>query len=139
MSLSLICLQRADVVIAPLTITYEREQFVDFTKPFMDLGLLVLMAKKTSGAKIFSFLDPFELQLWIACGVSLIIFGFTTACCSFCSPYGSRGKYTQRLDKKSDKYKDGQKTFSIWNSMWYTYGSWTTQVIFLNIESGISI
>ena len=95
----------------------------------MDLGLLILMAKKTSRAiDIFSFLDPFSTPLWYACGVSLFIFGLATSCCSFCSPYGSRGKYTQRLDKKSDKYKDGQKAFSIWNSMWHTYSSWTTQV-----------
>lgn len=30
--------QRADIAIADLTITYEREQAVDFTMPFMSLG-----------------------------------------------------------------------------------------------------
>lgn len=30
--------QRADLVVADLTITYEREQAVDFTMPFMNLG-----------------------------------------------------------------------------------------------------
>lgn len=31
-------LQRADLVVADLTITYDREQAVDFTMPFMNLG-----------------------------------------------------------------------------------------------------
>ena len=32
--------QKADLAIADLTITYEREQAVDFTMPFMNLGEL---------------------------------------------------------------------------------------------------
>lgn len=35
---SLFWLQKADLAIADLTITYEREQAVDFTMPFMNLG-----------------------------------------------------------------------------------------------------
>jgi hypothetical protein len=31
-------IQRADLAIADLTITYDREQAVDFTMPFMNLG-----------------------------------------------------------------------------------------------------
>jgi hypothetical protein len=31
-------LQKADIAIADLTITYDREQAVDFTMPFMNLG-----------------------------------------------------------------------------------------------------
>ena len=36
--LPLLLLQKADLAIADLTITYEREQAVDFTMPFMNLG-----------------------------------------------------------------------------------------------------
>lgn len=34
----IIFLQKADIAIADLTITYDREQAVDFTMPFMNLG-----------------------------------------------------------------------------------------------------
>ncbi len=34
--------QKADLAIADLTITYEREQAVDFTMPFMNLGIAIL-------------------------------------------------------------------------------------------------
>jgi hypothetical protein len=33
-----ICLQRADLAITDLTITFDRESAVDFTMPFMNLG-----------------------------------------------------------------------------------------------------
>jgi ABC-type amino acid transport substrate-binding protein len=32
-------MQKADLAIADLTITYEREQAVDFSMPFMNLGI----------------------------------------------------------------------------------------------------
>lgn len=38
--------QRADLAIADLTITYDREQAVDFTMPFMNLGKRLWMTAK---------------------------------------------------------------------------------------------
>ena len=35
-------MQKADLAVADLTITYEREQGVDFTMPFMNLGVTIL-------------------------------------------------------------------------------------------------
>lgn len=37
--------KEADLVVAPLTITYEREQVVDFTKPFMSVGISIVIKK----------------------------------------------------------------------------------------------
>ena len=45
-------LQKADLAVADLTITYEREEGVDFTMPFMNLGeinLLQLMKELYQG------------------------------------------------------------------------------------------
>ena len=36
---SFLLFQKADLAIADLTITYEREQAVDFSMPFMNLGI----------------------------------------------------------------------------------------------------
>ena len=38
--------QRADLAMGDLTISYEREQVVDFTMPFLDLGEYSYIAKK---------------------------------------------------------------------------------------------
>ena len=37
--------QKADLAIADLTTTYERESAVDFTMPFMNLGISILYKK----------------------------------------------------------------------------------------------
>lgn len=54
--------QRADLAIGDLTITYEREQVVDFTMPFMNLGISVLYRKPIKQPpNLFSFLSPLSL------------------------------------------------------------------------------
>lgn len=63
--------QRADVAIADLTITYNREQVVDFTMPFMNLGISVLYRKPIKQKpNLFSFLSPLSLDVWVYMAVS---------------------------------------------------------------------
>ncbi|KAG1653682.1 Glutamate receptor ionotropic, kainate 3 [Nymphon striatum] len=49
----------ADLAMGDLTITYEREQAVDFTMPFMNLGIGILFSKPSESVpSLFSFLSP---------------------------------------------------------------------------------
>lgn len=58
--------QKADLVVADITITYEREQGVDFTMPFMNLGVTILYKKPTKkDPNLFSFLSPLSFDVWI--------------------------------------------------------------------------
>lgn len=58
--------QRADLAIGDLTITYEREQVVDFTMPFMNLGISVLYRKPVKQSpNLFSFLSPLSLGIYL--------------------------------------------------------------------------
>lgn len=72
--------QRADLAIADLTITFDREQVVDFTMPFMNLGISVLYRKPVKQPpNLFSFLSPLSLDVWIYMataylGVSVLLF-----------------------------------------------------------------
>lgn len=89
--------QRADLAIADLTITFDREQVlpilfinlkkiivffqaVDFTMPFMNLGVSVLYRKPVKQPpNLFSFLSPLSLDVWIYMataylGVSVLLF-----------------------------------------------------------------
>ena len=59
-----VCVQYADVTLAPLTISYDRESYIDFTKPFMDLGLTILMAREVEPNQLFAFFFPFDWALW---------------------------------------------------------------------------
>lgn len=72
--------RRADLAICDLTITQERRSVVDFTMPFMTLGISILFAKpKTEQPTLFSFLKPLSLEVWIYMmttylGVSVVLF-----------------------------------------------------------------
>lgn len=78
--LSLLCFQKADLAVAPLTITYVREKVIDFSKPFMTLGISILYRKPNgTNPGVFSFLNPLSPDIWmyvlLAClGVSCVLF-----------------------------------------------------------------
>ena len=54
------------MAIAPLTINSKRERVIDFSKPFMNLGISI-MIKKPEKQKpgVFSFMDPLDLKIWM--------------------------------------------------------------------------
>ncbi|XP_055907531.1 glutamate receptor ionotropic, kainate 2-like [Eupeodes corollae] len=69
---------RADLGITDLTITSEREAGVDFTIPFMNLGISILYQKpRKADPKLFSFMDPFSGKVWLWLGISF--FGVSLA------------------------------------------------------------
>ncbi|XP_072382958.1 glutamate receptor ionotropic, kainate 1-like isoform X2 [Diabrotica undecimpunctata] len=64
----------ADLAICDFTITSEREEVVDFTVPFMTLGIGILFKKpEDAPPSFFSFADPFGLDTWICMGCSFLI------------------------------------------------------------------
>lgn len=72
--------QKADIAIAPLTITLVREEVIDFSKPFMSLGISIMIKKpQKSKPGVFSFLDPLAYEIWMCIvfayiGVSVVLF-----------------------------------------------------------------
>lgn len=60
----LICLpmQKADLAIGSMTINYARESVIDFTKPFMNLGISIMF--KVRSSKILSLQSNFQLLIF---------------------------------------------------------------------------
>ncbi|XP_023938004.2 glutamate receptor ionotropic, kainate 2 isoform X6 [Bicyclus anynana] len=109
--------QRADVAIADLTITYDREQVVDFTMPFMNLGISVLYRKPIKQPpNLFSFLSPLSLDVWIYMataylGVSVLLFILARF-----TPYEWHQTHTPEGEKM-------ENIFSLANCLWFAIGS----------------
>ena len=121
--------QKADLIIAPLTITYERQTVIHFTKPFMDLGLTFMMPQAMLEEDIWSFHKPFAPELWAALLLVLVITAASLTLCSTFSPYGYAGGFTQRLnplDRMGEAYKN---SFDFANSLWHCLGSIMHQVL----------
>uniref|UniRef100_A0A061QLI4 Glutamate receptor 1 n=1 Tax=Cupiennius salei TaxID=6928 RepID=A0A061QLI4_CUPSA len=111
--------REVDLAIADLTITHEREEVVDFTMPFMNLGISILFKKPTkSSPKLFSFLAPFSFEVWVYMataylGVSLLLFVLARF-----SPYEWVNPHP--CNPKTEYLEN---TFSLLNSFWFTIGS----------------
>ncbi|KAL4716150.1 hypothetical protein ACJJTC_013927 [Scirpophaga incertulas] len=109
--------QRADVAIADLTITYDREQVVDFTMPFMNLGISVLYRKPIKQPpNLFSFLSPLSLDVWIYMataylGVSVLLFILARF-----TPYEWHPTHSPEGEKL-------ENIFSLTNCLWFAIGS----------------
>ncbi|CCD61608.1 Glutamate receptor 2 [Caenorhabditis elegans] len=113
--------ETADVAVAPLTITQERERAVDFSKPFMTTGISIMIKKpEKQEFNIFSFMEPLGMTIWIFTlssyfGVSLTIF-----LVSWFSPY-----------EKRIEFKRGEFTvtneFTLYNSLWFTLAAFMQQ------------
>ncbi|TKS81138.1 Glutamate receptor 4 [Collichthys lucidus] len=71
---------KAEIAVAPLTITLVREEVIDFSKPFMSLGISIMIKKpQKSKPGVFSFLDPLAYEIWMCIvfayiGVSVVLF-----------------------------------------------------------------
>ncbi|KAI1285945.1 Glutamate receptor 3 [Halotydeus destructor] len=108
--------QEADIAIAPLTITSARERVIDFTKPFMSVGISIMIkkpVKKNPG--IFAFMNPLSQEIWMCIilsymGVSVVMF-----LVSRFSPHEWR--YEETLTGPSIS-----NDFSLYNSMWFALG-----------------
>ncbi|CAG9789787.1 unnamed protein product [Diatraea saccharalis] len=58
--------RKADIAVASMTINYAREAVIDFTKPFMNLGIGILFKVPTSQpTRLFSFLNPLAIEIWL--------------------------------------------------------------------------
>uniref|UniRef100_A0A8C0B873 Glutamate receptor n=1 Tax=Buteo japonicus TaxID=224669 RepID=A0A8C0B873_9AVES len=72
--------EKADLAVAPLTITHVREKAIDFSKPFMTLGVSILYRKPNgTNPSVFSFLNPLSPDIWMYIllaylGVSCVLF-----------------------------------------------------------------
>jgi hypothetical protein len=49
-----------------ILVNYAREKQIDFTKPFLSLGIAILFKlPKPEKPGLFSFLSPLSLEIWV--------------------------------------------------------------------------
>uniref|UniRef100_A0A3P9JV03 Glutamate receptor n=1 Tax=Oryzias latipes TaxID=8090 RepID=A0A3P9JV03_ORYLA len=110
---------RADLAVAPLAITYVREKVIDFSKPFMTLGISILYRKPNgTNPGVFSFLSPLSPDIWMYIllaylGVSCVLFVIARF-----SPYEWYNPYPCNPD--SDVVENN---FTLLNSFWFGVGA----------------
>nr|XP_040224852.2 glutamate receptor 1-like isoform X1 [Anopheles coluzzii]XP_040224855.2 glutamate receptor 1-like isoform X1 [Anopheles coluzzii] len=119
--------KEADFAIAPMTITSERERVIDFTKPFMSLGISIMIKRPVKQKpSVFSFLNPLSKEIWVCVLFSYVGVSIVLYIVSRFSPF------EWRLVNYNGEQPDAvpQATvneFSILNSFWFALGAFMQQ------------
>ncbi|XP_056335384.1 glutamate receptor ionotropic, kainate 5 isoform X2 [Danio aesculapii] len=116
--------RKADLAVAGFTITSEREKVIDFSKPFMNLGISILY-RVHIGRKpgYFSFLDPFSPAVWLFMLLAYLAVSCVLFLAARLSPYEWYNPFPcwrERRDLLENQYTLG-------NSLWFPVGGFMQQ------------
>ncbi|KAF7259336.1 hypothetical protein EG68_03066 [Paragonimus skrjabini miyazakii] len=111
--------RRADLAVGSFTITYDRARVIDFTTPFMYLGISIIYKRiEDKRSHLFSFLQPLSAPVWgyilaATIMVSLILFVVARF-----SPYEWKINHPCNVNSNVVENK-----FNVLNSFWFTFGA----------------
>ncbi|KAH8418012.1 hypothetical protein KR222_010349, partial [Zaprionus bogoriensis] len=110
---------RADMGITDLTMTSERESGVDFTIPFMNLGIAILFRKPMKEPpKLFSFMSPFSGEVWLWLGLAYMGVSISMFILGRLSPVEWDNPYPC-IEEPTEL----ENQFSFANCLWFSIGA----------------
>ncbi|XP_053270310.1 glutamate receptor ionotropic, NMDA 2C-like [Pleuronectes platessa] len=108
--------RRADMAIGSLTINEERSEIIDFSVPFVETGISVMVARSNGTVSPSAFLEPYSPAVWVMMFVMcLTVVAVTVFVFEYLSPVG----YNRSLVRAKDP---GGPTFTIGKSVWLLWG-----------------
>ncbi len=105
---------RADLILAPLTITPDRLNFVEFTNPFKYQGITILVKRDKRTSNLASFLQPFKEALWVMVLVSVHVVAVVLYLLDRFSPF-ARFKMSTTDSAEED-------ALNLSRALWFTWG-----------------
>jgi hypothetical protein len=114
---------KADMALGDLTINSEREEVVDFSMPFLDLGISILyVASPSKSIDLFSFLDPLSPLVWVLMLVAGVLVSLVIYLLAKFSP----------LETAELNSNVGVSPFlSLRHCLWFSLSCWVQQVLFI--------
>ncbi|XP_071571021.1 glutamate receptor ionotropic, kainate 2 isoform X3 [Temnothorax nylanderi] len=109
----------ADLAICDLTITFQRKSAVDFSLPFMNLGISIVYTKpEQKPVDFFSFLLPLGGDVWICMATAYLIVSIMLYLQARMAP----GEWDNPHPCNADP-EELENNFNLKNSLWLTIGS----------------
>ncbi|XP_018321081.1 glutamate receptor ionotropic, kainate 2-like isoform X7 [Agrilus planipennis] len=119
---------KADLAVGSMTINYARESVIDFTKPFMNLGISILFKVPSSQqARLFSFMNPLAMDIWLYVLSAYLLVSVTMFVVARFSPHEWHNPHPCQTDNDII-----ENQFSLPNSFWFTIGTLMQQGSDLN-------
>ncbi|CAH8597291.1 unnamed protein product [Dicrocoelium dendriticum] len=111
--------RKADLAVGSFTITYDRERVIDFTTPFMYLGISIIYKRiEDKEAHLFSFLQPLSAPVWGYILAATIMVSLVLFMVARFSPYEWKVNHPCNVNSNVVENK-----FNVLNSIWYTFGA----------------
>ncbi|XP_042867558.1 glutamate receptor ionotropic, kainate 2-like [Penaeus japonicus] len=120
--------RKADLAVGSMTINYARESVIDFTKPFMNLGVSILFkVPQRAPHRLFSFMNPLAIEIWLYILAAYVVVSLTIYIVARFSPYE-----WQNPHPCYDNHEVVENDFTLGNSFWFTIGTLMQQGSDLN-------
>ncbi|PSN54615.1 Ionotropic receptor 8a [Blattella germanica] len=109
-----------DMVIAPLTMTSEREEVIDFVAPYFDQsGISIVIRKPVRKTSLFKFMTVLRLEVWLSIVGALTVTGIMIWILDKYSPYSAQNN--------KGLYPYPCREFTLKESFWFALTSFTPQ------------
>ncbi|XP_034139434.1 glutamate receptor ionotropic, kainate 2 isoform X3 [Drosophila guanche] len=110
---------KADLAVGSMTITYARESVIDFTKPFMNLGISILFkVPESEPTRLFSFMNPLAIEIWIYVLIAYFLVSASIYIVGKLSPIEWQSIHPCDLDNITIGNQ-----FTMSDSFWFTIGT----------------
>ncbi|NXA54683.1 NMDE1 protein, partial [Nothocercus julius] len=114
---------RAVMAVGSLTINEERSEVVDFSVPFVETGISVMVSRSNGTVSPSAFLEPFSASVWVMMFVMLLI---VSAMAVFIFEYFSPVGYNRNLAQGRDPLlaitDPHGPSFTIGKAVWLLWG-----------------
>ncbi|XP_016306014.1 glutamate receptor ionotropic, NMDA 2B-like [Sinocyclocheilus anshuiensis] len=111
-----VVLKNAHMAVGSLTINEERSEVIDFSVPFIETGISVMVSRSNGTVSPSAFLEPFSADVWIMMFVMLLL---VCAIAVFVFEYFSPVGYNRRL---IDGREAGGPSFTVGKAIWLLWG-----------------
>ncbi|XP_059489229.1 ionotropic receptor 25a-like [Neocloeon triangulifer] len=109
-----------DLICAPLTMTAERDEVIDFITPYIEnTGLTIVIKQPVQETSLFKFMTVLKTEVWIALVVSIIITSILMYVLEKFSPYS--------YSRSPERYPYECRVFDLKECFWFTLTSFTPQ------------
>ncbi|XP_078286625.1 glutamate receptor ionotropic, NMDA 2B-like [Rhinoraja longicauda] len=108
--------KHAHMAVGSLTINEERSEVIDFSVPFIETGISVMVSRSNGTVSPSAFLEPFSADVWVMMFVMLLI---VSAVAVFVFEYFSPVGYNRCL---ADGREPGGPSFTIGKAIWLLWG-----------------
>uniref|UniRef100_A0A8C6V2V7 Glutamate receptor n=1 Tax=Neogobius melanostomus TaxID=47308 RepID=A0A8C6V2V7_9GOBI len=107
--------KKAEMAVGSLTINEERSEAIDFSVPFVETGISVMVSRSNGTVSPSAFLEPFSASVWVMMFVMLLIVtAIAVFLFEFISPLGFNRNLAQGKDPHGPSFTVGKAVWLLW-------------------------